>query len=124
MRASFARSVTENPLLAEVSKLYEDNIGRLTSAVADELRDFAGNFTGKVEWLALAFREAAKYNSMKWVYIVKILENWEAAGQVTHRTHGKHQKGEAPQWMLEGLANQGEDDANTQIHRAEDGDEV
>ena len=46
------------PQLQAVSKLYEDNIGRITSAVADELRDFAEHYTGKVEWLPLAFREA------------------------------------------------------------------
>jgi len=122
-RESFARTVTENPLLAEASKLYEDNIGRLTSAVAAELIDFSQNYTGRVEWVTIAFQEAAKYNSLKWVYIRKILENWEAAGKITHKTRGRSQKGEAPQWMLEGLQ-QGESNANTETHGPEDGDEV
>ena len=114
-RDSFARSVTENPLLAEVSKLYEDNIGRLNSAAADELRDFADNYTGKVEWLPLAFREAVKYGGMRWVYIRKVLENWAEQGKVTTKSSSRKQaKGEAPSWILGGLEKEGGvGDANT-----------
>ncbi|GAI94271.1 unnamed protein product, partial [marine sediment metagenome] len=50
-------SVTSEPALAKISKLYEENFGILTSNLAEKFKFFVENYRGPVEWIDLAFAE-------------------------------------------------------------------
>jgi len=73
-------SIDIDILLAEISKLYSENIGFIKPALADELREFCGRFTGPVSWVKPAFKEAIKRNKKSWHYVSTILEDWEEKG--------------------------------------------
>jgi len=59
--------------------LYEQNIGPLTPLIADELRDFEGEYPA--EWIEEAIQEAVKYNKRSLKYILAILEKWRTEGK-------------------------------------------
>lgn len=52
--------------------LYEQTIGLLSPLLADELRDAEESFPP--EWIAEAFRQAARQNVRSWAYVHKILQ--------------------------------------------------
>jgi len=75
--------------------LYEQEIGKLTQTVGEELNILYEDYGSQV--LKDAIKEAAVYNKKNLRYIQKILETWEGKGKA-------HQKGrDAPAWMLEGI---------------------
>ncbi len=76
-------------IMAEVSKLYAENISEITSPIADELRDFCENYQGQLEWISLAFGEALSLNKRNWRYIRAILEDWEQKGGPSGRAAQK-----------------------------------
>ncbi len=85
---------TRDPLIAEVTRLYQENITeKITSPIADELRFFADNYHGQVEWLSLAFSEALSASKCDWRYIRKILEDWEEKGGPDGRAAQKLRRG-------------------------------
>lgn len=59
--------------------LYEQTVGMLSPIIADELRD--AEHTYPPDWIAEAFKEAARNNVRKWSYVRAILERWMAEGR-------------------------------------------
>ena len=61
------------------ARVYEQEIGALTPAVAEALAAAAERWPG--EWIADALREAARRNARSWAYAEAILRRWEAEGR-------------------------------------------
>lgn len=59
--------------------LYEQTIGTLSPIIADELRDAEDTYPPN--WIAEAFKEAARNNVRKWSYVRAILERWMREGR-------------------------------------------
>jgi len=59
--------------------LYEDNIGPLSSLIADELQEAEQLYPA--DWIEAAFREAVAINKRSWKYICAILERWRSEGR-------------------------------------------
>ena len=64
---------------AGVFQLYEDAIGPVPPALAEELAAAEAEVPG--EWLAEAFNEAAARNARSWSYVRTILERWQREGR-------------------------------------------
>ena len=65
--------------IPNVFKLYEENIGPLTSLIADALKDAEKTYSP--EWIADAIEEAVKLNVRNWKYIEAILRRWKEEGR-------------------------------------------
>ncbi|MFC1993873.1 DnaD domain-containing protein [Chloroflexota bacterium] len=59
--------------------LYEQNVGSLTSIIADELKEAEKLYP--FSWIEDAFRIAVKLNKRRWSTIAHILERWAAEGK-------------------------------------------
>ena len=59
--------------------LYEQNIGPLTSLLAEGLMEAEKTYPAL--WIEDAFREAVELNKRSWRYIQRILERWAAEGR-------------------------------------------
>ena len=64
--------------LAKIAKLYEDNIGRLTSVIGERLKDIADKYPAG--WFQEALKEAVKLEHRNLKYIEAILERWQVEG--------------------------------------------
>lgn len=73
--------------LAKISSLYEDNIGRLTPAIAERLKDIAGEYPGG--WFEEALKDAVGLEHRNLKYIEAILERWKEEGFKAPRKGGK-----------------------------------
>ncbi|MET0039422.1 Lin1244/Lin1753 domain-containing protein [Dehalococcoides mccartyi] len=62
----------------EICKQYAANIGKVTSLVADGIRDWVDNYPA--EWIIAAIKEAVLANVKKPNYISAILDNWDKNG--------------------------------------------
>lgn len=74
----------EGELLARISSKYQEEIGVISSAIADGLKDFAESFRERkapVEWIDEAFSEAAAHNKRSWAYVKAILKSWVEEGK-------------------------------------------
>lgn len=71
-------TATANENLAKNSKLYEENIGMLTPAIAESLKDIAEKYPPG--WFAEALKEAVKSEHRNLKYIGAILERWRVEG--------------------------------------------
>jgi len=67
--------------IAEVFKVYEQEIGMITSFVRDDLLDAMKQYPK--EWIIEAIKESAKNNVRKWSYARAILESWKVNGYKT-----------------------------------------
>jgi DnaD/phage-associated family protein len=77
-----------------IAALYEQEIGKITPSVADELRGAGKEYPP--DWIRDAIREAALAGVKKWRYIEAILDNWKQEGKGTGKNkdsppagHGK-----------------------------------
>ena len=75
-REQNATTASEN--LANNSKLYEENIGMLTPAIAESLKDIAEKYPPG--WFQEALKEAVKSEHRNLKYIEAILERWQTEG--------------------------------------------
>jgi DNA replication protein len=66
------------PERPNIFKLYEENIGPLTSISADALKD--AEKTYKPEWVEEAIKEAVLNNKRNWKYVEAILRRWKEEG--------------------------------------------
>lgn len=64
--------------LAVIVTAYEGNIGMITPAVAEELKDIASTYPAG--WFTEAMKEAVDNNARKLKYITAILERWRVEG--------------------------------------------
>ena len=68
----------KNNSFAEISKLYEQEIGVLTGMIAEEISLSLEEYPQ--EWFAPAMREAAMLQARNWKYVRAILSNWKKHG--------------------------------------------
>jgi len=76
-------AATTSPVLALLSKAYENGLGNLSVGVEDELRDWSERIpaNGRGEkCVEYAFREAVAQNHRSWSYVAAILTRLEAEG--------------------------------------------
>ena len=64
--------------MAEIATMYEAEIGKITSFVAQELNDTLQNYPA--DKIKDAIKEAVKQNKRKWNYVKGILKNWKESG--------------------------------------------
>ena len=79
----------EDNELAEISQLYEANIGMLTPVVAERLIDVRARYPPG--WFAAALEEAVASEHRNLKYIEAILERWKTEGFRSHRRNTKGQ---------------------------------
>ena len=65
--------------IPNIYKIYEENIGPLTSIIADALKD--AEKTYEPQWIADAIELAVKNNVRNWKYIEAILRRWKEEGR-------------------------------------------
>ena len=65
--------------MAEIATLYEAEIGKITSFVAQELNDATKNYP--TAWIKDAIKEAVRQNKRKWSYVRGILNHWKESGR-------------------------------------------
>lgn len=81
----------QDEALAKIAKVYETEIGAITTMVADDLKDATATYP--LKWILDAIKEAVKHNARSWSYIEAILKRWHAQG---NQESAKKQKQEAP----------------------------
>lgn len=62
-----------------IYQLYEQNIGLLVPAIAEELKEAERDYP--LDWIEDAIREAVTYNKRNWRYVRAILERWAVEGR-------------------------------------------
>jgi len=77
---SNVNSVNFDVVCAQISTLFEKNIGQLPDIVGEDIREFCESFSGDAGWIKPAFKEALSRNKKNWKYIRAILENWQDEG--------------------------------------------
>jgi len=80
--------------LAKISKLYEDNVGRLTAIIGDRLKDLTATYP--IEWIEEAFKEAVKLEHRNLKYIEAILERYRVEGFKAPKQKGGKVGGKQP----------------------------
>ena len=75
-------ATTASYKVSPIYKMYENEIGALTSTISQELGEYADL---PEEWLKCAFIEAVNNNVRKWSYVKAILKSWKAAGKMTSK---------------------------------------
>ena len=78
------------PPRPSIYKLYEDNIGLLTSIVKDTLDDAQSEYP--VEWIEEAIQLAVEREARNWKYISKILDVWKQEGRSRETVRGDSQQ--------------------------------
>ena len=96
--------VTPEAVLAEISRLHEENISIITPLLSEKFKDFAENYRGPLVWIKDAFAEAVTKNVRKWAYVEKILDNWQSEGRKTHGEREKQEGTRAPAHRKDPLA--------------------
>jgi DNA replication protein len=83
--------VGDLPVIDNIYKLYEQNIGIITPLIAEELKKAEELYS--LEWIKEAFSEAIKQNIRNWKYISRILERWTEEGKTDGKA-GRYSKKE------------------------------
>ena len=85
-------SDAQNELIDSIVRAYEQEIGKLTPAVTNDILAVIEDYP--LEWFAEAFREAARNNKPNWRYAEGILKRWKVDGfkvdTRTKRTNNGH----------------------------------
>lgn len=81
--------------LAEISKIYENDIGMITPLVAEDLKEISKEFPPG--WFTAAAKEAVSNNARSLKYIRAILSRWKREGFQSARDRpGKYTRGKNP----------------------------
>lgn len=72
------RSKEKQKAAAAVFKLYETEIGVITSTIADDIKSALEDYPA--EWFERAFQESARQNKRSWKYALAILKRWKVEG--------------------------------------------
>jgi DnaD/phage-associated family protein len=72
------------PVVAEISNLYESNLGLLSPLIWEKIRDFSEHYHGPIKWIKDAFAEALSHGARNWAYVEKVLYTWQDEGRQTH----------------------------------------
>jgi DNA replication protein len=70
---------SHQPPAVNIFALYEQNIGMITSIIAEELKEAEKLYPP--QWIEEAFKEAVTLNKRNWKYIARILERWASEGK-------------------------------------------
>jgi DNA replication protein len=70
---------SHQPPAVNIFALYEQNIGMITSIIAEELKEAEKLYPP--QWIGEAFKEAVTLNKRNWKYIARILERWASEGK-------------------------------------------
>jgi DnaD/phage-associated family protein len=73
----------DDAAVAVVFQSYEQEIGAITPAIADELKTAISEFPR--EWILESFGIAAKNNVRKWKYAHAILKDWQTGGKTDQK---------------------------------------
>ena len=65
--------------VANVYKLYEDNIGPLTPLIAEDLKEAQSEYSA--QWIEEAIHLAVQNNKRSWRYVFAILKSWKKEGK-------------------------------------------
>ena len=65
--------------VADIFRLYQENIGPITPLIADRLREAERTYPHR--WIEEAFRIAVERNVRRWAYVESILERWLREGK-------------------------------------------
>lgn len=71
-------STSSSLINLNIFRLYEQEVGTVTSTIRDELVDAEKEYP--IEWIKAAIEEAAINNKRNWKYILAILKRWKAEG--------------------------------------------
>jgi len=74
-----AQAETTAPAQPNIFSLYEENIGMLTPMVAEEMKEAEKLYPE--QWIADAFKEAARANKRSWRFVSFLLERWATEGK-------------------------------------------
>jgi len=77
-------SPREDLISSELYGNYEKEIGVISPAIVDDLKDFSIHCQESnmpVDWIPEAFAEAAKNNKRNWAYVKAILNRWISEGK-------------------------------------------
>ncbi|TET41618.1 MAG: DnaD domain protein [Dehalococcoidia bacterium] len=85
-------TATTSENLAKISKLFEDNIGRLTSVIGERLKDIADKYPAG--WFEEALKEAVELEHRNLKYIEAILERWRTDGYKAPKKREFEKRGE------------------------------
>jgi DNA replication protein len=81
------------PERPNIYTLYENNIGPLTSAIAERLRDAEEDYP--YDWIVDAINAGIDNNVRRWAYISAILESWKKEGK-SDEASGRNRKANNP----------------------------
>ena len=73
-----------------IFSLYENNIGLISSLIADELKEAEKLYPAS--WIEDAFKVAVEMNKRNWRYIHAILKRWAAEGKDDGKSKGHRGK--------------------------------
>jgi DNA replication protein len=78
------RNIEILPDRPNIFTLYEENIGALTPAIAERLKEAEQDYA--YDWIVDAINIAIENNVRRWKYISTILERWKQEGRVDEQT--------------------------------------
>ena len=87
-------SDAQNELIDSIVRAYEQEIGKLTPAVTNDILAVIEDYP--LEWFAEAFREAARNNKPNWRYAEGILKRWKVDGYKVDTRTRKSNNGHKP----------------------------
>jgi len=93
-KEEFIQPIKKDADFSAVVVCYEQNIGLLTPAVAETLKDIVAEYPAG--WFSLAVKEACNAGVRKMNYISKILERWKMEGLPTERSPDNQPRQSAP----------------------------
>lgn len=78
-------TTTGEETISKISIAYENEIGALTSNIADELKEASATYP--LKWVLDAIHECAMNNKRNWKYAQAILKRWKAQGNQDAQRH-------------------------------------
>jgi DnaD/phage-associated family protein len=88
----------EDPVLAAITRLYEQNIGIITPMIAEELKDIREYYPEG--WFQAALKEALAHEARTLAYIKTILNRWEHEGFQSKKKDSQGQGKKGPKRTL------------------------
>lgn len=107
LTAAAGKASEINSSIAEIFKIYEGEIGIITSFVKEEILDAIEHYPR--DWIIEAIKEAVSNNARNWNYVEAILKRWKAQGfKSDNRNKSKEKsKHDLSEWRDLRLQNKG-----------------
>ena len=91
----------EEPISSELYGSYEKEIGVISPAIAEDLKDFSTHCRESnmpINWIGEAFAEAAKNNKRNWAYVKAILTRWISEGKGSRKKGSSSDEEAVKEW--------------------------